>query len=58
MPSYAKAQDLIQDALDALPETRHAQILCVKADLDSVSREAAAADAAVAAVAKVFSLGS
>lgn len=53
MPSYAKAQDLIQDALDALPYDRHTQILGVKAELDSISREAAAADAAVAAVAKV-----
>ena len=53
MPSHAKAQDLIQDALSLLPEDKHSQILAVKAELDTVSREAAAADAAVAAVAKV-----
>ncbi len=53
MPSHAKAQDLIQDALSLLPEDKHSEILAVKAELDLVSREAAAADAAVAAVAKV-----
>ena len=53
IPSHLKAQDLIQDALGFLPEEKHTEILTVKAELDFVSREAAAADAAVAAVAKV-----
>lgn len=53
IPSHVKAEDIIQEALQLLPEEKHTQILAVKAELDLVSREAAAADAAVAAVAKV-----
>ena len=53
MPSHTKAQDLMQDAMELLPPDKHSHILAVKAELDAASREAAAADAAVAAVAKV-----
>lgn len=55
MPAHAEAQDLIQEALAMLPDHKHIEILAVKAELDLASREAAAADAAVAAVAKVKS---
>lgn len=53
LPAHVKAQEQIQEALRALPAEKHAEMLQVKEELDAVSREAAAADAAVAAVAKV-----
>jgi hypothetical protein len=44
---------LPQEALRALPAARHVEMLLIKEELDNAAREAAAADAAVAAVAKV-----
>lgn len=52
LPAHAKAQEQIQEALRLIPAEKHAEMLQVKEELDAVSREAAAADAAVAAVAK------
>ena len=56
LPVHAKAQEQIQEALRQLPPEKHAEMLMVKEELDTVSREAAAADAAVAAVAKVSTI--
>ena len=53
LPVHAKAQESIQEALRALPPAKHTELLLLKDELDNISREAAAADAAVAAVAKV-----
>jgi len=58
LPMHAKAQEQIQEALGHLPGDKHAEMLLVKEELDAVAREAAAADAAVAAVAKVGFNGS
>ena len=44
---------MMQEALRALPAARHVEMLLIKEELDNAAREAAAADAAVAAVAKV-----
>jgi hypothetical protein len=56
LPVHAKAQESVQDALRALPPAKHTELLLLKDDLDNISREAAAADAAVAAVAKILAM--
>ena len=48
-----RSVEALQDALHALPAARHVEMLLIKEELDNTQREAAAADAAVAAVAKV-----
>lgn len=51
--STEQAVEALQDALRSLPSKEHVQMLLLKEELENSAREAAAADAAVAAVAKV-----
>jgi hypothetical protein len=51
--STEQAVEALQEALRSLPSKEHVQMLLLKEELENSAREAAAADAAVAAVAKV-----
>ncbi|KAK9816563.1 hypothetical protein WJX72_002048 [[Myrmecia] bisecta] len=56
LPIYEKALSGLQETLRTLPPAKHMEYMMLKEEVDTSTRESAAADAAVAAVAKILAI--